>query len=304
MKVMKQRTFTLKKIALAMMIVAGTLTSAYAVMTGTTGTIRGEIPVLTANGGGAHSVDFATSDPSNLKTGDTVTMTYKYTDTDGDIDNSTTTVKWYYVPANGAGTEVEITSNVTNTLAGTATDGSGVGTSVMVIPDAALGGIIKAVITEKSLTGDLNEGYAITYNDVAKPGAFVPGPGGGTGGVTDGGTDVPVQPVAPGTGVIAKITLVGGDGTNLIGTATKLNVGSAYKFTLFAADGTTELTSTVNYKWKLTGTSATTATPAPATLFNPDADFAVPTNTVGKVISGSDDGVQGFGLSVDYNAKP
>ncbi|WP_419236023.1 SinI family autotransporter-associated protein [Serratia fonticola] len=302
MKAMKTRTFTLKKIALAMMITAGTITSAYAVMTGSTGTIRGEIPVLKSNAGGVHSVDFTTSDPTNLKTGDTITMTYKYTDTDGDTDDSTTTVQWFYVPANGTGTPVAITG-VVNALA-TTTDGTGIGSSAIIVPDAALGGVIKAVITEQSLTGDLRTGHTITYNDVAKPGEFGPGPDGETGGSTDGGTDVPVQPVEPGDGVIAKITLVGGDGTNLIGSATKLKVGATYKFQLFAADGTTELTDTVNYKWKLSGTSATTNTAAPATLFNPDADFAVPTNTAGKVISGSDDGVQGFGLQVDYNAKP
>ncbi|WET15113.1 SinI family autotransporter-associated protein [Yersinia intermedia] len=302
MKAIKTRTFTLKKIALAMMIAAGTITSANAVMTGPTGTIRGDIPVLKSNTGGLHSVDFTASDPTNLKTGDTITMTYKYTDTDGDNDGSTTTVQWFYVPTNGTGTPVAITGAV-NALA-TTTDGTGIGSSAIVIPDTALGAVIKAVITEQSLTGDLRTGHTITYNDVSKPGEFGPGPDGEPGGNTDGSTDVPTQPAEPGAGMIAKITLVGGDGTNLIGTDTKLKVGSTYKFQLFAADGVTELTDIVNYKWKLSGTSATTGTAAPATLFNPDADFSVPTNTAAKVISGSDDGLQGFGLQVDYNAKP
>ncbi|MCW8114065.1 SinI family autotransporter-associated protein [Yersinia intermedia] len=302
MKLIKTKTFTLKKIALAMMIAAGTMSSAYALMTGSTATIRGVIPVLKSNSGGLHSVDFAASDPTNLKTGDTITMTYKYTDADGDKDDSTTTVQWFYVPANGTGTPVSI-SGAVNALA-TTTDGSGLGSSAIIIPDAALGSVIKAVVTEQSLTGDLRTGHTITYDNVAKPGEFGPGPEGETGGNTDGGTDVPDQPIAPGAGVIAKITLVGGDDSNLIGSATKLKVNSTYKFQLFAADGITELTGTVNYKWQLTGTSATTNTAAPATLFNPDANFVVPTNTAGKVISGSDDGVQGFGLRVDYNAKP
>ncbi|PHI32774.1 ornithine carbamoyltransferase [Budvicia aquatica] len=300
---MKTRTFTLKKIALAMMIAAGTMTSVYAAVTGSTDTIRGEIPVLKSAGGGAHSVDFTASDPVNLKTGDTITMTYKYTDTDGDTDDSNTTVQWYYVPGNGTGTPVAITG-ATNSLA-SGTDGSGSGTSAIIVPDGAVGAKIKAIITEQSLTGDRRTGHTITYNDVGTAGTFGTGPDGEPGGNTDGSTDVPVGPVAPGTGLIPKIILAGDvTNTNLIGSGTKLKVGSTYQFKLFASDGTTDLTGTVNYKWKLTGTSATTATAAPATLFNPDANFLVPTNTSGKVISGSDDGVQGFGLLVDYVQKP
>ncbi|OKP23832.1 hypothetical protein BSQ40_24250 [Serratia fonticola] len=300
---MKTRTFTLKKIALAMMIAAGTITSAYAVMTGSTGTIRGEIPVLKANGGGVHSLDFVASDTASLKTGDTITMTYKYTDTDGDVDESLTTVQWFYVPDNGNGTPVAITGAVNANA--TTTDGTGIGQSQIVVPDTALGAKIKVVVTEQSTTGDLRTGHTITYGDVSVQGEFGEGPEGEPGGETDGSTNVPGGPVEPGSGVIAKIFVVGdATETNLIGTATKLKVGTAYQFKLYAADGTTELTSTVNYKWKLTGNSATTGTAAPATLFNPDANFAIPTNTAGKVISQSDDGVQGFGLQVDYNAKP
>ncbi len=303
MKTMKTRAFTLKKVALAMMIAVGTMSSVYAAVTGSTDTIRGEIPLLKSAGGGAHSVDFTASDTVSLKTGDTITMTYKYSDTDGDTDDSTTTVQWYYVPGNGAGTPVAITG-VSNTLA-SGTDGSGSGTSAIVVPDGAVGAKIKAIITEQSLTGDLRTGHTITYNDIGTTGTFGTGPEGEPGGNTDGSTDVPVGPVAPGTGLIPKIILAGdATNTNLIGSGTKLKVGSTYQFKLFASDGTTDLTDTVNYKWKLTGTSATTNTAAPATLFNPDANFSVPTNTAGKVISGSDDGVQGFGLSVDYIPKP
>lgn len=303
MRVIKTRTFTLKKIALAIMITAGTVTSAYAVLTGNTGTIRGEIPILKANGGGLHSVDFVASDPASLKTGDTITMSYKYTDTDGDQDESLTTVQWFFVPNNGAGEPVPLTSAVNANA--TSADGTGTGQSQIVIPDMALGAKIKVVVTEQSTTGDLRTGHTITYADVAVQGEYGTGPEGEPGGSTDGSTNIPAGPVEPGSGVIAKIFEAGDAAeTNLIGTATKLKVGKTYQFKLYAADGTTELTSMVSYKWKLTGSSATTTTPAPETLFNPDANFVVPTNSEGKVISGSDDGVQGFGLQVDYNAKP
>lgn len=302
MRAEKTHTFTLKQIALVIVIATGTVTSAYAVLTPATGIIRGEIPVLKSANGGAHSVDFDTSDPTDIKTGDTVTMTYKYTDTDGDGDDSTTTVKWFYVPANGTGTPVAISGAVNSQATGT--DGNGTGSSTIVVPDAALGGRIKLIITEQSLTGTPRVGHTITYNDISQIGGFGIGPDGEPGGDTGGETNVPDQPVSPGNGMKPQITLVGGDGTNLIGSMTKLKVGSTYKFQLFAADGTTEMTDTVNYKWKLAGTSATSNTAAPDTLFNPDADFVIPGNIEGKAISGSDDGVQGYSLQVDYNAKP
>ena len=80
MRITKTRTFTLKKVALALMIAAGTITSAYAVVTGSTGTIRGVIPVLkSASGADIHAVDFATNGTNPLMpvTGDTITMSKK-----------------------------------------------------------------------------------------------------------------------------------------------------------------------------------------------------------------------------------
>ncbi|CQJ05547.1 SinI family autotransporter-associated protein [Yersinia frederiksenii] len=305
MNTIKARNFTLKKIALALMIAVGTVTAAHAALTGSTGTVQGEAPTLkAASNNAAHAVSFSASDPAALKTGDTITMTYKYTDTDGDTDDSTTTVQWYYVPGNGTGTPVAISGPV-NTLA-SGSDGTGMGSSSIVIPDAAVGARIKAAITEKSLTGDPREGFTITYNDVSKIGTYEGGPDDKPATPTDPtNPDVPDLPVAPGSGLVAMILEVGGDGTsNLIGSETKLKVGNTYQFKLFASDGVTDLTDTVNYQWKLTGTSATTGTAAPTSLFNPDANFLVPTNTAGKVISGSDDGVQGYGLQVDYNPKP
>ncbi|VFS47353.1 hypothetical protein [Budvicia aquatica] len=75
MKTMKTRTFTLKRVALAMMIAAGTMTSVYAAVTGSTGTIRGEVPVLSSpSTSSAHSVNFETNGANPLAptTGDTI----------------------------------------------------------------------------------------------------------------------------------------------------------------------------------------------------------------------------------------
>ncbi|PHI30055.1 hypothetical protein [Budvicia aquatica] len=306
MKTMKTRTFTLKKVALAMMIAAGTMTSVYAAVTGTTDTIQGAIPVLKSVGGVKHAVSFTTTgvDPLMPLTGDSVTMTYKYSDTDGDDDNSTSTVQWFYVPANGTGTPVAITPTNAKAPVGSANGGgTGEGTSVITIPDGAVGAIIKAVITEQSSTGDLNTGYTITYGNIAKTGEVAPGPDGGTDTGGGGETAIPDVPVGPGTGLIPEIRLAGG-GPNLIGGTTKLKVGSTYEFKLFASDGTTDLTDTVNFKWGLRHTSATTTTPAPAGYFNDNATYTPPVNADAFALTGTLDGVQGYKVVVDYTPKP
>lgn len=298
----KTKTFTLKKVALALAIAGFTMTSAYAALTGQTGTIQGTIPVLKAAGGGVHSVDFkaATATAGELKTGDTITMTYKYTDADGDADDSTTTVQWFYVPEAGTGAPVAITASSANSAG--LTDGTQSGSSAIIIPGAATGSIIKAIITEQSVTGDLRTGHVITYNDVAKEGTYGVGPGGETGGGTDGTTDVPNKPIEPGVGTTAWIVDDAAPTVNLIGSTDKLKVGHNYSFKLM--DGTSDITNTVNYKWKLNGTSATEGKAAPATFFNTNGSWLAPTNTAGMAISGSIDGVQGYSLIVDYTAKP
>lgn len=294
--------FTLKKVALALAIAGFTMTSAYAALTGATGTIRGVIPVLKAAGGGVHSVDFkaATAVAGELKTGDTITMTYKYTDADEDADDSTTTVQWFYVPEAGKGAPVAITASSGNATG--LTDGSQGGSSVIKIPGVATGSIIKAIITEQSVTGDLRTGHTITYNDVAKEGTYGVGPEGEPGGTTEGTTDVPNKPIEPGEGTTAWIVDDAAPTVNLIGSADKLKVGHNYSFKLM--DGTTDITNTVNYQWKLNGTSATEGKAAPATFFNANGGWLAPTNTLGMAISGSKDGVQGYSLIVDYTAKP
>lgn len=314
MKMKQTRTFTLKKVALAMMIAAGTLSSAYAVMTGNTGPIIGLAPVLSSpETKAAHSVDFSSNTPDGLVTGSVVTMTYSYKDSDGDLDDSIKTVQWFYVPGNGTGTPVAIPSSGTKA---TTADGTTMGSDVITIPDAALGGVLKVVVTETSISGDPIRGRTITYDNIALQGKSVDPANPEVEEPTDG-TEAPVGPdenkpgiIEPGAEVKPGIYLSSDTAfaNNLIGTpATKLNVGESYVFRLFGADGTTDLTSTVNYNWRIMGTSATTGTAAPAGGFvtsTTDANYVIPTNADGKALTGSDDGVQGFSLAVDYNAKP
>ncbi|WP_049609359.1 SinI family autotransporter-associated protein [Yersinia massiliensis] len=288
----KTKTFTLKKLVLALAIAGYTMGSAYAVLTLPTGTIQGTAPVLSAPSNSAlHAVDLSSSATgANLATGDTITLTYDYTDTDGDADASTAHVSWYFV---NSGVDTPITAVVNNP-----STAGGTGTSVMTLPGAALGAdAIKVVIQEYSATGDPVAGQTITIDDTS---------------VGGGGTTTPPGPVGPGTGpdagVIPGIYLSTDTTftTNLIGTATNLSVGESYVFKLWDDTTSADLTSNVTYNWRLLGTSATDGTTAPATGFVTsvtDGDFTVPTNTQpdGTALTGSADGAQGFNLAVDYN---
>lgn len=288
------KTFTLKKLVLALALAGYTMGSAYAALTLPTGTIQGTAPVLSApSNAQAQAVDLSSSATgAMLTTGDTITLTYDYTDADGDADASTTQVHWYYV--NGA-TETEIGgAGIVNTPA----TGGASGTSVMTLPGAAIGADrIKVVIQEYSVTGAPRVGQTITINDTS-----VAGPG-------NPSVTVP-GPVAPGTGPNAGVTpgiYLSTDtnfDNNLIGTATNLNVGDSYVFRLTDDATSADLTGSVTYNWRLLGTSATTNTVAPAGGFDTsvsDGNFTVPANAVGTTYTGSADGVQGFNLAVDYN---
>ncbi|WP_145578063.1 SinI family autotransporter-associated protein [Yersinia mollaretii] len=293
---MKQR-FALKKIALALLLAGCTLNGAHALMTQPTGSIQGAAPVLSSpQTSKPHTVQLSSNHTANnLSTGDKITATYRYTDNDGDEDNSTTTVRWYYVKA---GVETEVTS-VTNVAATATSEGS----STMVIPGAAYDTVtFKMVIQELSLTGDPITGQTITINDVTDN--------------IDGGTVVPPGPVTLAGGMVPAIYASSDTAftTNLIGGDTKLNVGETYVFKLWndnsngvANPSAEDMTNRVSYEWRLLGSSATDGIAAPAdTGFKTnisDGNFTVPKNAEGKVITNSADGVQGFNLAVDYTVK-
>lgn len=281
-----KKTFTLKKLVLALAIAGYTMSSAYAVLTGSTGSIQGRVPVLNAPSTPniEHSVDLSSNlAGTTLATGDTITLTYDYTDLDGDADNSTAHVQWYYV--NGGVDTAIAATNVLNTSATSQASG----TSVLTIPGVAIGAeAIKVVIQEYSLTGDPIAGQTITVDDASPSGPIVPG-----GGVT------------PGIYLSTDLAFA----NNLIGTSTPLTVGQSYVFKLWddTGVGTVDLTSSVTYNWRLVGTSATDNITAPANGFvtsvNGPNNFTVPVNSAadGKPLTGSDDGAQGFNLAVDYN---
>ncbi|PHI28993.1 SinI family autotransporter-associated protein [Budvicia aquatica] len=285
----KSNTFTLKKLVLALALAGYTMSSAYAVMTAPTGTIQGTAPVLSAPLNSAqHAVDLSSNAVgATLATGDTVTVTYKYSDAEGDEDDSTTYVTWYEVRG---GVDTQISTGVVNTAAAI----GGNGTSVLTIPaSAAYASAIKVVIQEYSASGDPIFGQILTVGDTGVTGPNNP-------------TVTPPGPVAPGSNVTPGIyaSTDSGFGTNLLDPAnsgTPLNVGDTYVFKLWdsAAVGTTDLTP-VSYNWHLLGTSATDGVNAPAASIQGAGSYTIPANVAGTALTGSADGVQGFSLAVDY----
>lgn len=282
--------FTLKKLVLAMVLGGCTMSSAWAILTGPTGTVQGTAPVLSApSNNGLNAVDLSSNSAGDqLSSGDVLTLTYDYSDSDGDADASSAHVTWYYVINS---TETTITA-VVNTPATSTTPG----TSVMTIPPAAIGADrIKVVIQAYSSSGDPISGQTLTIADTGASGSSNP-------------TTTSPGPVAPGTDVTPAIYHIDDiGGTNLIGQTTRLNVGETYVFRLTDAGGN-DLTGNVSYNWRLVGTSATDSISAPVTGFVTsvtNGNFTVPVNghADGTLLTGSADGAQGFSLAVDYDVQ-
>ncbi|EOZ9299956.1 SinI family autotransporter-associated protein [Enterobacter hormaechei] len=278
--------FTVKKLVLAMTLASCTIGSAWAVLTPSTGTIQGTTPIASSTNGTQYAVDLSTNATgSSLATGDTVTVSYIYNDAEGDMDLSVAHINWFYVKD---GTETDITT-AANFIAASSIGGTG--SSTLTIPAAAVGSVIKVVVRQVSQTGDPREGEAITIEDVSSN--------------TSGGeSTVPPGVVIPGGNMTPGIYHIDDSGftTNLIGAATNLKVGETYVFRV-TDQGGNDLTTSVSYNWRLTGTSATTNTTAPAEGFDTgttDANYTVPANTAAFAVTGSADGVQGFSLAVDY----
>ncbi|MWO89222.1 hypothetical protein GQM97_24570, partial [Escherichia coli] len=107
---------------------------------------------------------------------------------------------------------------------------------------------------------------------------------------------------------------------NLLGTSTKIDVNSTYKVLLWSdknGDGQytsdENVTADYNYRWKFTGTSAQLHTEGGIVkdTYN-NQDLVIPvTNTEAKTnfdnasggLTIGADGVQGYGLSIDYQRK-
>ncbi|PHI32021.1 SinI family autotransporter-associated protein [Budvicia aquatica] len=302
--------FRVKQVVLALALAGMTSGSVWAASTPTTSSVQGRIPVLSAPSNNAtQAVDFSGTyaTPGQLSTGDTVVMTYDYTDLDGDVDNSLTTVNWSYAPF-GGGVDVPITA----TNAPAASSG-GQGTSTITLPIGALGATaIKVTVQEFSATGDPISGSTITVTDTS----LSTGPGGGGG----GGTGVtPPGPVVVGGNIAGGIFLAsaspsaGSGAVDYARASTNPLVGQTYVFRAWNDannNGIWEASEAqvvpVSIQWKLDGSNATAnGTSAVATLNNHSIAGATSDTYTIPVNSGSNSGAipgdQGFSLKVDFN---
>lgn len=177
--------FRVRTLVLAMALTGGVMSTAQAASTPTTASVQGSVPILSAPSNSAvGAVDFSGTyaTAGSLSTGDTLVMTYDYNDSDGDLDNSLSTVVWSYLDA-GTGLPVTITAvNVPAAAPG------GSGTSTIVVPAGAIGAaVISVTLIERSATGDPLSGNTLNIGDISTG-------GGGT-------STVPPGPIVPGGNV-------------------------------------------------------------------------------------------------------
>ena len=297
--------FRVRTLVLAMALSGGVMSTAWAASTSTTASVQGSAPVLSAPSNGAlQAVDFSGTyaTAGSLTTGDTLVMTYDYNDSDGDQDNTLSTVVWSYLDV-GTGLPVTITAiNVP------AAGPGGTGTSTIVLPAGAIGATtISVTLIERSATGDPLSGNTLYISDVSNGG--------------DGTSTVPPGPIVPGGNVAGGIFLqsdtptAGSGATDYARSSAHPQVGATYVFRAWDDSngngewdsGEANLTATLSsIQWQLDGTNSTAnGTSAPVTLSNhaitgaTSDSYTVPVNILSS--SGAVPGDQGFTLKVEFN---
>ncbi|WP_196210573.1 SinI family autotransporter-associated protein [Citrobacter sp. Res13-Sevr-PEB04-36] len=283
------------------------------IVTKTTGTIQGTVPWITRSATEIAETDKAhvsvtidrgsrtvTSDgDKQFHVGDKVTVNWAIGDEQGDLDTNNTatkgTVQWmsYSDQSGSDGQEI-----------GTA------GSDTYEVQASDAGRYIGIKITPTTTTGDPNIATELLLNDLST----------NTGGGSDS-DDVPEGPVVDEN--VHVVIYESTSNTNLLGTTTNLKTNATYKVLLWKdkAGGTAdrydageEVTDKYDYRWKFTGTSKIAGTGA-AGIVNEswnNRDLVIPiTNAEAKTefegasggVTIGTDGVQGFGLSIDYRLK-
>ncbi|EMM4084294.1 hypothetical protein WAC87_002170 [Shigella flexneri] len=286
-------------------------TGQWQIVTESTGTIQGTVPWITraadkvAETDKNHvtlTIDRGTRAITNdgdrqFHVGDTVTINWAIGDTEGDLDAQNTatkaTVQWMSYSDQSGGNPKEIGTK---------------GSSSYEIQAADADRYIGIKITPTTTTGDPCVATVLLLNDLSTDAG---------GGADD--DDIPEGPVVNEN--VKVVIYESGSTTNLLGTSTKLKTNTTYKVLLWAdKNGDNkyntgeEVTSEYDYRWKFTGTSAIAATGIPGIVngkYN-NQDLVIPvTNAEAKTefegaengVTVGSDGVQGFGLSVDFRRK-
>lgn len=279
---------TFKKTLLASLLFVGCSHLAMAEMTESAGQLIGTVPVLKGTGSSPadHSVSFSNDHKSGsteaMSPGDKITLNYTFSDSEGDVDNSKTTIKWYTTSDGKGGDKKALDNDAQDSYTLQASDA---------------GRYLGAEITEQTSTGTPAKGQVITIADVS------------TNDATDG---IPTGPVVGGTvGVMIvdsaspTVNLIGKDNSQLL-------VGHTYQFKAWYDTnnnnvwdaGEIEATNNYSYKWVFDGTSATTGTAGGyAVASTNNKDLSIPaTNALAKNVfaAAGADGIQGYSLKVDF----
>lgn len=281
-------------------------------VTDSTGTIQGTVPWITraadkvAETDKAHvavTVDRGTRSSASegdkqFHVGDKVTVNWAIGDTEGDLDTNNTATKatmvWVRSKNQDGSDAVEISG----------TTGQDSYTIQADDADYYLG--IK--ITPTTTTGDPNIAPVLLLADLSTNAG---------GGADD--DDIPEGPVVDEN--VKVVIHESGVNTNLLGTDAKLKTNTTYQVLLWKDknsngkyDTGEDVTSDYNYRWKFTGTSKQlgTAGGLVSSTYN-NSDLVVPvTNAEAKAafdngesggVTLGNDGVQGYGLSIDYQRK-
>lgn len=280
-------------------------------VTESTGTIQGTVPWITRTADNVAETDknhvtltidrgsraITNDGDRQFHVGDTVTINWAIGDTEGDldVDNTATkaTVQWMSYSDQNGGDPKEIGTK---------------GSDNYEIQAADADRYIGIKITPTTTTGDPNVATVLLLNDLSTNAG---------GGADD--DDIPEGPVVNEN--VKVVIYEAGTTTNLLGTTTTLKTNTTYKVLLWTdKNGDNkyntgeEVTSQYDYRWKFTGTSAIAATGAPGIVnerYN-NQDLIIPvTNAEAKTafegaengVTVGSDGVQGFGLSVDYRRR-
>lgn len=289
------------------------------IVTETTGAINGTFPWITTEAVAAGtlktadthsdhvrvSIDYGTrqisdTDPGSKQfhIGDTVSIAWDLGDTEGDTDTNNTktkaSIQWMsYSDQNGS-------------------DGKEIGTKgddSYQIQESDADRYIGVKITPETETGVPANGTELILLDLSS--------------LAGGGSDNDEIPTGPVVDDNVKVAIYKeGSSVNLLGnTSTTLETNATYKVLLWKDtngnnkydSGTdTDVTNNYNYRWKFTGNSGVAGTSS-AGIINSnwdDKDLVIPvTNAEAKTAfegAGATigtDGVQGFGLSIDYKRK-
>lgn len=279
----------------------------------TTGTIQGSVPwitrstekvgdndknhvTVTVDRGGRAA---ATDGDKQFHVGDKITINWAIGDTEGDLDANNTATKSTVVWVRSKNQDGSDAAEIDGTT----------GQDSYTIQAGDADYYLGIKITPTTTTGDPYVAEVQLLSDLSTDAG---------GGADD--DDVPEGPVVNES--VKVVIYKSGSNTNLLGTQTKLETNATYKVLLWSdknANGTYDggeenVTTQYDYRWKFTGTSAKAGTGSAGIInesYN-NRDLVIPvTNAEAKTafegaeggVTVGTDGVQGFGLSIDYRRK-